>query len=262
MDVVYKRMMRLSLVLVVAFFGFVGTAHAKSLTGLEVCGESDCASLAMSGFHRSPFDDETAGQLPPAVGPFYRIVFEVDRHRENAWRVYYEPRSGLGAVFTEFGSTMWLRVDEELALIAKRLARKLAPFPAPPVDSVTIGGRTVAGDPRTYLQLFARANQSDRPLSHETVPIRIDSPLPNPWTEQPLLRYYPEEKIVQLGLASFTRLDADLAADVEAARELGAGGSGFPWATVAGAIAAVALAAVAVVWWPGRRLVRPKAASQ
>jgi hypothetical protein len=49
--------------------------------------------------------------------------------------------------------------------------------------------------------------------------------MPNPWTEEPLLRYYPEENIVQLSPGSFVQLEPDLAADVEAARELGADGS-------------------------------------
>jgi hypothetical protein len=253
--------MRLSIILVVAFLAFVGSAQAKSLTGIEVCGDSDCASASISGFDKSPFDDGSAGQPPPAIGPFYRIVFDVDGHRETTWRVYYEPRSGLGAVRTESGSSMWLRFDQELAPIAKRLARRVAPLPTPPVDSVTIDARRVAGDPASYLQLFAAANLHDRPLSNQTVPIRIDSQLPNPWTEEPLLRYYPEENIVQVSPGAFVRLDVDLAADVEAARELGADGRGVPWAAVAGAIAAVLLAVVAVGWWPRRRLMRPRPAS-
>jgi len=254
--------MRLSVIVLVAILGFVGSAHAKSLTGIEVCGETDCASASMSGFDRAPFDDGSAGQPPPNVGSFYRIVFEVEGHRETTWRVYYESHSGLGAVRTESGSSMWLRFDQELAPIAKRLARRVAPLPTPPVESVTIGGQTVTGDPGSYLQLFASANLLDRPLSHETVPIRIDSPLPNPWTEEPLLRYYPEENIVQLSPGSFVQLEPDLAADVEAARELGADGRSVPWVAVAGAIAVVALAAVAVAWWPRRRLIRARAASR
>jgi hypothetical protein len=244
--------MRLSVILVVAVLAFAGSAHAKGLTGVQVCGESDCAFAAMSGFDRPPFDDASAGQLPPTVGPFYRIVFEVEGHREDTWRVYYEPRSGLGAVPTEWGSTMWFRLDSELAPIVKRLARRVAPFPTPPVHSVTIGERAVAGDPGSYLQLFRESNRDDRPRSGDTVPIRIDSPLRNPWTEEALLRYYPEDNIVQLGPGSFVRLDAELAADVEAARELGANGSGFPWAAVAGAVAAAALALFAAAWF-GRR---------
>jgi hypothetical protein len=253
---------RLTLILLVAFLGFAGSGHAKGLTGIEVCGESDCASAATGGFDKPPFDDASAGQLPPAVGPFYRIVFEVEGHREDAWLVYYEPRSGLGAVPTESGSTMWLRFDGKLAPIVKRLARRVTPFPTPPVQSVTIGGRTVGGDPSSYLQLFAAANPHDRPLSDNTVPIRIDSALRNPWTEEALLRYYPEENIVQLSAGSFVQLDADLAADVEAARELGADSSGFPWAVVAGAVTAAALAVVAAAWWSRRPSVRARAASQ
>jgi hypothetical protein len=88
---------------------------------------------------------------------------------------------------------------------------------------------------------LAGSNRDDRPRSDDAVAIRIDSPLPNPWTEEALLRYYPEEDIVQLGPGSFVRLDAELAADVEAARALGSDGSGVPWAVVAGALAAVVL---------------------
>jgi hypothetical protein len=252
---------RLSVILLVAVLGLAGSAHAKGLTGIEVCGESGCASAAMSGFDRPPLDDTSAGQLPSAVGPFYRIVFEVEGHREDAWRVYYEPRSGLGAVQTEGGSTMWLRFDRELAPIVKGLARRVAPFPTPPVQSVTIGGRAVEGDPGSYLQLFGASNRSGRPVSDDAVAIRIHSPLRNPWTEEALLRYYPEENIVQLSPASFVQLDAELEADVEAARELRPDGRGVPWAVVAGAVAAAALAAVAAVWLPRRPWVRvrPKA---
>lgn len=97
--------MRLSAVLRVAVVGLARPAQAKGLTGIEVCGEWGCASAAMSGFDRPPLDDTSARQLPPAVGPFYQIVFEVEVHREDVWRVYYEPRSGLGAVQTEWRST-------------------------------------------------------------------------------------------------------------------------------------------------------------
>lgn len=124
------------------------------------------------------------------------------------------------------------------------------------------GGRTVAGDPGSYLQLFASANLLDRPQSHETISIRIDSPMPNPWTEEPLLRYYPEENIVQLSPGSFVQLEPDLAADVEAARELGADGRGVPWVAVAGAVVLVALAAVVAAMRPRRRLIGARAASR
>jgi hypothetical protein len=80
---------------------------------------------------------------------------------------------------------------------------------------------------------LAGSNRDDRPRSDDAVAIRIDSPLPNPWTEEALLRYYPEEDIVQLGPGSFVRLYAELAADVEAARAPGSDGSGVPWAVVA-----------------------------
>jgi hypothetical protein len=244
--------MRLTAILVIAVLVSAGAAQAKGLTGVEVCGKSDCAAATISHFDKPPFDEASAGQLPPAVGPFYRIVFEVEGHREDTWRVYYDPRSGLGAVPTELGSTMWLRFARELAPTVMELARRVAPFPAPPVESATIGGRAVQGNPGSYLQLFSDANRDDRPLGHETVPIRIDSPLPNPWTEQPLLRYYPEEHVVQLGPGSYVRLDDDLAADVEAARELALDDSGFPWALVAGALAAAALAVVGAARLPRR----------
>lgn len=260
-EVVYKRVMRLGVIILVAFLGFVGSAHAKGLTGIEVCGESDCASAAVSGFDKPPLDDASAGQLPPAIGPFYRIVFEVEGNREPTWRVYYEPRSGLGAVQTEWGSTMWLRFDGELAPTVKRLAQRVTPFPTPPVRSVAIGGRTVAGNPGSYRQLFVGSNRTDRPLSDGEVAIRIDSPVRNPWTEEALLRYYPEENIVQLGPGAFVRLDADLATDVEAARELEADSSGVPWAVVAGAIAA-ALALVTGAWLSRRPWVRARPAAQ
>jgi hypothetical protein len=239
--------MRLNVIVVVAvlLLALADSAQAKGLTGVEVCGESGCAAATMSRFDRDPFDDASAGQLSPAIGPFYRIVFEVEGHREDMWRVYYEPRSGLGAVPTEWGSTMWLRFDPKLAPIVKGLARRVAPFPTPPVESVTLGGRVVDGDPSSYLQLFRMSNRDERPLSHDTVPLRIDSPLRNPWTEQPLLRYYPEEHIMQLGLRSYVRLDGDLAADIEAVRELRADGSDVPWTVVAGAVAAIALAVFA-----------------
>jgi hypothetical protein len=150
---------------------------------------------------------------------------------------------------------MWLRFDAELAPTVKRLAHRVAPFPTPPLQSVTIGGRPVEGDPNSYLQLFAASNQPGRPLNANAVPIRINSPLRNPWTEEALLRYYPEENIVQLSPTSFVRLQPELAADVEGRRELGADGS-VPWAIVAGALALGTLAVLAATWLPRRRWVR------
>jgi hypothetical protein len=106
------------------------------------------------------------------------------------------------------------------------------------------------------LSALAGSNRDDRPRSDDAVAIRIDSPLPNPWTEEALLRYYPEEDIVQLGPGSFVRLDAELAADVEAARALGSDGSGVPWAVVAGALAAVVLVVLAAASLARRLWVR------
>jgi hypothetical protein len=103
---------------------------------------------------------------------------------------------------------------------------------------------------------LAGSNRDDRPRSDDAVAIRIDSPLPNPWTEEALLRYYPEEDIVLLGPGSFVRLDAELAADVEAARALGSDGSGVPWAVVAGALAAVVLVVLAAASLARRLWVR------
>jgi hypothetical protein len=245
--------MRLSVIVLVAGLSLAGNAYAKGLTGMEVCGKSGCASATISRFDKPPFDDSSAGQLPPAIGPFYRIVFEVEGHREDSWRLYYEPRSGLAAYETEWGSTMWTRFDGELAPIVKRLARRVAPFSTPPVQSVTIAGRAVEGDPGSYLQLFRESNRNDRPQSDDAVAIRIDSPLANPWTDEALLQYYHEDHIVQLGPGSFVRLDPKLAADVEAARELRANGSGVSWAGIAGALAAVALAALATASFARRR---------
>lgn len=227
--------MKRALVAAVLVLALPAVAQAKELTGLAVCGPDGCKRTKLGGFgHEAPFADQR--EQPPPPGSFYRIDFEIDG-RLGAWFAYYEPRSGLAAYEEGMAAGMtWTRLDPAVAKAVKETARSIEAFPRPTVPKVRIGSRSVTDDPETWLRLFSMKGPSVSPRGGAEV-IRFTSSAASPWTVSSLL-YYPANDVLQTGLGKFVKLPPDLAADVEAARPLGAGdGEGFPWPILAAALA-------------------------
>jgi hypothetical protein len=170
------------------------------------------------------------------------------------WSIYLVPSSNVLAVPLESGSTNYHPVFGRARTLLRRLATRVEPFPAPVLTGATVDGRTVSGDPSTYLQLFdAESAGAAITGDEEWLPIELASRTKSPWTNDAVyVAYSPSAKLLRRGTETI-RLPDRLAADVEAARALGDGGAGVPWLLVAGLAAAAGAVAAA---FAGLRRVR------
>ena len=238
-------MKRLFLTIAGVALAFPAAAQAKELTGFKLCGPDGCTgSGPISGVgHSGPFDPAGMGQAPPPPGAFYLLKLEVDGH-DDAWTVYYEPRTGWVAYTTENGWMTWARMNPKLAGPVKDLAKQVTPFPPPTVSRVRIAGREVSGDLNSYLRLFEIEGPFAVQGDGESDVINLESATPNPWTDAQVL-YYPDDDVVQVSAGRTIRLPSGLASDIEAARPL-VNGDGLPVFAVA-VLAAGALLIAGVV---------------
>jgi hypothetical protein len=236
--------MKRALLAAILLLALPGVAEAKGeLGGITLCGPSGCKATELDRFgHRSPIDYSKTGLPAPTPSSFYLLMFGVDPHVDPTNGIYYEPRSGLVALERWM---KWHRLDPAIAGAVKDLARKVEPFPRPTVAEVKIGERVLREGAGSYARLLelrgAYVLGHGRPIG-----IRFVSPVESPWTEESS-HYYPENDVLLIDPATSVRVPADLAADIEAARPLGAGGDGpsrFPWIPVAVAIVGAAVLAL------------------
>jgi hypothetical protein len=239
--------MKRALLAATLLLALLGVAEAKGPMGITLCGPHGCEEMKLDRFwDRSPIDESETGLPAPPPSSFYRLMFGVAPYVDPSNALEYEPKSGLVAV--EWGVsrwTRWERLDPAIASAAKDLAQKLEPFPRPTVTEVRIGKRVLREDAASYLRLTTLRGKYV--LGHgRPVGIRLRSPTENPWTASGML-YYPDDDVLLVTPATSVRVPADAAADIEAARPLGAGGDGssrFPWIPVAVAIVGAAVLAL------------------
>jgi hypothetical protein len=238
--------MKRILVLAAAALALPAGAEAKGITGVTLCGPDGCKTGKLTGFgHRGP-----TGEVPvaPRPGTFYRLSF--GDGDESAWvGHYYEPTSGLMAFKGGLpaGWMKWRRPDPAVAELAERLTREVAPFPGPVVTEVRIGKRVVRDGAASYLALYELAGERGVPGEAPGVGIRFyGATVADPWTASDLV-YYPEDDVLVLGSGRYVKVPANIAADIEAARPLGAGDPiVIPWLAVA--VALVGGAALVALW--------------
>lgn len=251
--------MKRLLVVLLAALAFPAAAHAKEVTGLELCGASGCESTDVSGFgHADPLNPTGSGQTAPPPTSFYRLNVLMDGDG-NTWPIYYEPKSGLVA-FTQSTSNFlnWARLRPQLATLVKELARQVEPFPTPTFTEVRIGDRVLTEGAASYLRLHAVKGQVALPGDGDVDVIRFDGGVESPWTDGILL-YYPEDDVLVRTGGQYIRLPADLAADIEAGRPLVDGEAArrvVPWVVI-GIVGAFAVVLLASMLWRRRSVAAP-----
>lgn len=104
-----------------------GSAVAKELTMITICGRDDCHSthdhsrLAALPVGGTPTD-------PPEAASFFRVNVHMRAGRPGSFRMYFLPRERLLRETPEHGS--WVRVEPAPAAALSALAEGLDPFPA------------------------------------------------------------------------------------------------------------------------------------
>jgi hypothetical protein len=238
-----------------------GTALAKEISKVGICGPHACASITDRGLLRDWMesgDGSTTG--PAAVAPFLRIdttvsaaageTFE-DGKKSVTWSNYYVPNAQTLRGIGESGEAAWTRLDARAAEMVRTAAKGIEPFAAPVIDAATVGGRRVAG-PATYARLFDRTWKATYQWPAETKRIRLHSHAAGPWTDgkNELLFSAKERLLVRDG--ETVKVPTSVARQLGGARSLtGRADGGSALALGFAGIAAFGLGGLA--WWGHRR---------
>lgn len=251
-------------------------ASAKEMTSLAVCGQSACHSVPKSelkAFGNGPGGSGEA-LAGAAVEPYYVLRFGMGENGREFGvddGVYFLPRAR--ATRTK-GDGRVVEPSTQLTpaqfAVLSTAARNLAPFPAPALASVRIGGRASV-DPAAYLALLA-------PLELTTIPeaagrslmIDVRWRAANPWSSERYVNYLPRVNVLCRSDGCF-KLPGGLADRLrrEAAGLSPVPADTFPWTPLLAALAGAALAAGALglvlarrrhsrrLAFPGRSPARP-----
>ncbi len=232
-----------ALVALVVALALPAAAVAKGPVTAAVCGPDRCAAFDVRGYHDQVLAAEPKWDAAPPPRSYYRIELRDEGGLWSSPPAYYEPASGLFASTDGFGLISWSPLGPAAVADA---ARSLPPYPPPRVTTAFVGDRRVSGDPSTYLALLSLDGEFRVPGERARFEqIRLESPVPNPWTETMLL-YYPDERILFTTAGLYVTVPPDVAADLDAARALGGEAPRvIPWLPfavgLAGAVALVAL---------------------
>jgi hypothetical protein len=194
-------MKKLALLVVVAaaVLALAGTAQAKEIGSLKICGASGCNTLAdrdqLKGWE--PNSDPTSQTVAPAQRYYTVEIGFTDPegtiiHHENA---YWLPDGGL---MRFAGQTMdpWWQVFPNQTAMYEKIAAGIDAF-MPELSKVTVKGKRAA-DPNSYLRLFGKFNYRTLPRGKlHFVSIRVTSSTPNPWVQgTTILRYEPKRHLL------------------------------------------------------------------
>jgi hypothetical protein len=161
---------------------FAGAAQAKAPPGgVDVCGPSACAHLDFADAEQFWIATGTGGSPASTLpGRFYLLRWswspgEVD----TAYLLFDAPairwNSGPGH------AAGWGGVDSTMIDLVRRAAGDVAPYPAPVLTRVTVGGREVAS-PQTYFRLLG-GKPTWVPIDGRWWRVRFESATASPWTD-------------------------------------------------------------------------------
>jgi hypothetical protein len=189
-------MKKLALLLVAAagLLGLAGTAQAKEIGSLKVCGANGCNTFTdreqLKGWEPS------GGQSSqPVAAPqrYYAVEMGFTDpegsgniiHHENA---YWLPDSGLFR-FKSTTDTSWWQVLPNQTAMYEKAAGAINPF-TPALSKVTVKGKTAA-DPSSYLRLLGKFPYRPFPPGKlHLVSISLTAAAPNPWVSGTVVLRY------------------------------------------------------------------------
>ena len=242
-----KRLGAATLLAAAALIG-AGIAQGKELSAFKTCGPSGCISvtnrtLLRSLIHGVEAQGEAVRAPTPPPAPFLRLEFWVqgDLAAGPSFVQYYVPSRGLVALMTDPAAWTWVRPGI-LGALLDRVTTGVAPFEAPRISRVTIGGKSVR-DPTSYVRLFRLQRKAESfPDEPDWQRIVIETAGPTPWsTRAATLEYSASTNVLWRG-SQFVEVPSTLATRLEDRKSLAGGDeSGFPWLRLAAGIGAASL---------------------
>lgn len=227
--------MKRVLALIAVALALPSAAAGKGPVATALCGPDECRDVGRVDVSPAGLYDASELQAPPPPPrPYHelRLDFGSGQHSSG---IYYEPRSGLVSYSEDFGASAWAPLGDTSL---REAAQAVRPYPAPRVTAAWVGDRRVSGDPATYLRLLTLEGPFVTPEQlSDFAWIRLESPIPNPWTSQALV-YYPSDRVLLVRGATYVRVPDAVAADLAMARALddGSGRTTFPWIPLAVAL--------------------------
>lgn len=268
----HRRALR-PLVVVAFALAMPGTAGAKGIASLQVCGASGCQEVggaALGDVQRTgPLDGHpTAAAARSAPAPHYWVRLSM-HHEGEGWTSWFVPGRGLWRGQDEKGHAMWLEMSERAAAAMRRAVRDVEPFPTPRLTSVRVGSRRVS-DPEAYRFVYTAGTELvGCPVARDWVPVVLRADRSSPWTgTNTMVRFSPSRGELERDGLRF-ELPASLAERIASDGGLASGGGGegagrdVPWlplGLVAGASLLViglwrrnsaAGSGVVRAWWAG-----------
>jgi hypothetical protein len=171
-----------------------GTAQAKEIGSLKVCGANGCNTFSdreqLKGWEPS---GSVSSQAVAAAQHYYSVELGFTDpegsgniiHHETA---YWLPDSGLFRFKATTDPSWWAVLANQKAMYEKAAAG-IEPF-TPELSKVTVKGQTTA-DPSSYLRLFGKFPYRALPRGKlHLISIKLTAATPNPWvTGTVVLRY-------------------------------------------------------------------------
>ena len=185
-----------------AALAVAGSAPAKEVSSVQVCGVSACNAITdratLQQFEESVgADDSYVGPAAPAAYYVVRVTIDAGDGQQVSWSDYYVPAAHVRRGTNERGHAQWWRTTKAEGALLDATAAGLAPFPVPGVTKATVG-RKPAAEPDSYLSLYRlRVSPYAYPKHAGWRRIRLTSAVPSPWTDGAnVLRYLPRERLL------------------------------------------------------------------
>jgi hypothetical protein len=244
--------------LVVAAAGVLalaGTAQAKEIGSLKICGANSCNSMTDRDQLRGwePGSGEPTSQYVAPAQRYYTVEIGFTDpegnvvHQETA---YWLPDSGLMR-FKGQVTDPWWRVFPNQKAMYEKVAAGIDAF-TPELSRVTVKGK-IAADPSSYLRLFGNFRYRAIPRAKlHLVSIRLTAATPNPWVSRTVILRYDAKRHLLIRPDGYYRLPSTLGKLVMSRSSLnskassGSGGGGTALYAGLGVGALVALAVLGI----------------
>jgi hypothetical protein len=250
-------MKRIALVAIVVagLTALAGTAQAKEVMRLKICGASGCNTVTdretLRGWEGESNQDPASVSIA-APGRFYTVEIAFGDPEGNVVHsdtAYWLPNGNLMRFQSQPQDPWWQLFPNQVSLYQK-VASGIDAF-TPQLSSVTVRGKTVA-DPNSYLRLFGKFRYATLPRGRlHLVSIKLRSSQVNPWVDGLVVLRYDAKRRLLLRPDGYFKLPKTVGRLVMKRASLGgttsSSGTGGGHTALYAGVGAAGLAALAVL---------------